>query len=291
MADNMESATPRLSDEPLKALQSAAVSPNWSAVGDPLRDLSPWVHQWTSPTHQHRNGHHAVVVSRAAAADELEGERLTELSRDLFDAVLAELPGGPCRVWAFLPRPTDRDRDFLERYMRFNAGRTAAYRAHDARVHTIPAGTCVGHAGPMLVVHALWTPEEFQAIENPRQRPAYLYSSRFGPVPPAFTRGARVGRTLLASGTASVVGEDSAHDGNVEEQFYESCRNLDALAHAAGGTDLWRDVCIYVKHREDMPVVARLAQKKFGAEFTRLVHAAICRRELLVEIEGICNVH
>jgi hypothetical protein len=40
-----------------------------------------------------------------------------------------------------------------------------------------------------------------------------------------------------------------------------------------------------------MPVVARLAQKKFGAEFTRLVHAAICRRELLVEIEGICNVH
>jgi chorismate lyase/3-hydroxybenzoate synthase len=141
----------------------------------------------------------------------------------------------------------------------------------------------------MLVVHALWTAQPFQAIENPRQRPAYLYSSRYGPVPPAFTRGVRVGRRLLASGTASVVGEDSMHEGNLVAQFEESCRNLATLAEAGGFRDHWNDVCVYVKHSADLDAVERLAASRFGERLSRVVHAAICRHELLLEIEGICE--
>ena len=263
---------------------------DWMAVGDPSRDLSRWVTDWTADGARGDGRRVPVVATRTAPVEELEGERITETARDLFDAVLDELPGGPCRVWSFLPRPTDRDRDFLERYMRFNAGRTAAYRDHGARVRTIPAGTCVGHAGPLLVVHALWAPEPFHAIENPRQRPAYLYSSRYGPVPPAFTRGVRIGDRLLASGTASVVGEDSTHEGDLVAQFEESCLNLSSLAAAGGGDDRWRDVCVYVKDRDDCPRVARLARERFGERLARVVQAEICRRELLLEIEGICYV-
>lgn len=259
--------------------------PEWSARGKAEFDLPPWVAELVLMS-QSRND--AVVSTRCLPADELEGEALTDAARAAFLGVLGDLPAGPCRVWSFLPRPTDRDRDFLERYMRFNAGRTAAYRAHHEQVQVMPAGTCVGHSGGELVVHALWTREPFVAVENPRQRPAYLYSSKFGPVPPAFTRAARLSSRLLASGTASVVGEESMHPADVTAQFDETLRNLSALSDAGGGDGDWRDVCVYVRDRHELPTVRELCEQRFKSRLFRVVEAAICRRELLLEIEAYC---
>lgn len=261
--------------------------PEWSAQGKAELDLSPWVAE-LARTSQGRDD--AVVSTRCVPADDLEGESLTDAARAAFLGVLGDLPAGPCRVWSFLPRPTDRDRDFLERYMRFNAGRTAAYRARHEQVRVMPAGTCVGHSGKNLVVHALWTRDPFVAVENPRQRPAYLYSSKFGPVPPAFTRAARLPTRLLASGTASVVGEESMHPADVPAQFEETLRNLAALSDAGGGDGDWRDVCVYVRDRHDLPAVRELCEQRFKARVFRVVEAAICRRELLLEIEAYCHV-
>ena len=156
-------------------------------------------------------------------------------------------------------------------------------------VRVMPAGTCVGHAGNDLVVHALWLERAFTAVENPRQRPAWLYSDRFGPVPPAFTRATRSDGLLFASGTASVIGEESMHHGQLEAQFDESVRNLAALADAGGGDGAWRALQIYVRDAADLDRVEVLAKDRFGDRVDRILHAPICRHELLLEIEGICR--
>ncbi|MCE9620201.1 MAG: hypothetical protein K8R92_09865 [Planctomycetes bacterium] len=254
----------------------------WVASGDPRRDLPSWTRAFDDGE--------ATLASRSVPAQELFGERLAEAARDAILAALSELPVGPCRIWAFLPRPTERDDDFLERYMRFNEGRTNAYRSLSDQLTAVPAGTCVGHAGALLVIHALALRTPFVTVENPRQRPAWLYSRKFGPVPPAFVRGTTTHRILMASGTAAVVGEDTVHDASIDLQFQEAIHNLQSLAEAAGAAGAWRSLQIYVREAADLDRVRELAAARFGGGVERILQAPLCRGELLVEIEGICDV-
>jgi chorismate lyase/3-hydroxybenzoate synthase len=253
----------------------------WLASGDAARDLPSWVQSVL------RAG--GAVSSVTLEADAVHDTALADLARDAFMRAVGGLPGAPCRAWSFLPRPTAVDGGSLERYMHFNAGRTAAFRAMTSRVSVIPAGTCVGHAGTRLVVHALHMPGTIMAIENPRQRPAWLYSERYGPVSPAFTRAAVVGGTLIASGTAAVVGEDSMHADSISAQCEETLRNLDALAEAGGARGPWRALQIYVRDAAAVPVVASWAQSSFPGEVERVLCASLCRSNLLVEIEGVAD--
>src|SRR4029450_6281948 len=84
------------------------------------------------------------------------------------------------------------------------------------------------------------------AIENPRQVSAYRYPSQYGPQAPTFSRGALYLRgthaLLTISGTASIVGYETLHVGDVVAQVDESLRNLDAVvdaANAAAGQPLF----------------------------------------------------
>ncbi len=256
--------------------------PNWVASASPALDLPSWLRELDVGTHR--------VSSHSIEASELECEHLTEATHQGFVEVLARLPGPPCRMWAFLPRPTDRDSGSLSRYMRFNAGRASAFRQSGAAMPFIPASTCVGHAGSRLVLHALWIDGPCTVLENPRQRPAWRYSNRHGPVPPTFTRAVRTSGMLIASGTASVVGEDSSHTASLALQFAESVRNLDSLAEAGEAIGPWRSLQMYVRDADMLDRVRELARVTFGSSIERVLHASVCRRELLVEIEGVCDV-
>ena len=45
---------------------------------------------------------------------------------------------------------------------------------------------------------------------------------------------------------------------------------------------------VYVRDRDDLPTVAEALDRRFGDTVPRLLlHAAICRRELAVEIDGV----
>ena len=101
---------------------------------------------------------------------------------------------------------------------------------------------------------------------------------------------------LLLSGTASVVGHASQHAGELLAQIEETFANFDALLGAARqrapslpaqfgpGTRLK----VYVRDESDLPVVADALDQRFGDRVPRLLlHAAICRRELSMEIDGV----
>ena len=129
---------------------------------------------------------------------------------------------------------------------------------------------------------------------------AYRYPRQYGPQSPSFARAmlppAGSAMPLLLSGTAAIVGHRSMHDGELLAQVDETFTNFDALVGAArvhdpalparfgAGTRLK----VYVRDRADLPLVADALARRFGDEVPRvLLHAAICRRELAVEIDGV----
>jgi enamine deaminase RidA (YjgF/YER057c/UK114 family) len=143
-------------------------------------------------------------------------------------------------------------------------------------------------------------------VENPRQVPAYSYSTRYGPLPPCFARatvvpdpGSACDARLLVGGTASIVGEDSRHDSDAARQAIETFANLAHLLAAATGRpaggvdeqgplDAFTDVRVYVVRVEDAARVRELVRSRFSPDArVEFAQADLCRRELLVEIEGL----
>ena len=204
------------------------------------------------------------------------------------------------RIWNFVPDIQGQLEDG-DRYVTFNAGRFAAYRdalgGTDAFPMTLPTASAVGISERSLSVHVLAADQPGRPVENPRQTPSYRYSSRYGARPPCFARATRLGRTLFIGGTASILGEDTQHEDDVTQQTRESCLNISALVDAAGAEvstsirlDALQSVRVYVRNADDAPVVRELIDRLAPRlPVVELVQAPLCRRELLVEIEGVAQ--
>jgi chorismate lyase / 3-hydroxybenzoate synthase len=220
----------------------------------------------------------------------------------LFDALHTTGFTQLLRVWNYLPR-INEEGNAMERYKRFNAGRQQAFLdAGERAFEGAPAACAIGSADGPLRVRFLAGRGVVRHVENPRQVSAYHYPQRYGPRAPTFSRAAlaevgdgRLG--LFISGTASIVGHESAHRGDVRAQVRETVANLQALlANASSKSSArWslRDLqgVVYVRHAQDHDaVVDELARAapELGRDAGELVflHADICRRELDVEIEG-----
>jgi chorismate lyase/3-hydroxybenzoate synthase len=209
----------------------------------------------------------------------------------------------PIRFWNHIPGIHADMGEGLDRYMAFNLGRYRAFRTWLGSEQTFPTSMatasgigCHGHA---LVIHALASDHAGRAIENPRQVPAYHYSSRYGPRPPCFARAtAWLGAKrpmLLIGGTASVRGEDSVHIGNLSAQLDETYANLQALiANAAAIVAQPWSIASVHSLRAYLPdervaeqVEQALARMFPAADHVELVSAELCRKNLLVEVEGV----
>lgn len=203
------------------------------------------------------------------------------------------------RVWNYLDAITLGDGDG-ERYREFCVGRARGMGDFDAS--RLPAATAIGRCDDERVIQIYWLAarESGTPVENPRQVSAYLYPRQYGRQAPSFARamlpppGGHM--PLLLSGTASVVGHASRHAGELQAQIEETFANFDALLGAARqrapslpaqfgpGTRLK----VYVRDESDLPAVAEALDHRFGDRVPRiLLHAAICRRELSMEIDGV----
>ncbi len=206
------------------------------------------------------------------------------------------------RVWNYLPR-INEEGAAMERYKLFNAGRQQAFLDAGERAFVgAPAACAIGTAAGPLRVHFLAGRRAVRHVENPRQVSAYRYPQRYGPRAPSFSRAALAEAGdgclgLFVSGTASIVGHQSAHVGDVRAQVRETVVNLQAVLDNARGQSnaRWslRDLhaVVYVRRAWDhAAVVDELARAvpELGRDASAMVflHADICRRELDVEIEG-----
>ncbi|HEY0940703.1 MAG TPA: hypothetical protein VGE08_11445 [Steroidobacter sp.] len=193
------------------------------------------------------------------------------------------------RMWNYMDAINEGAGD-LERYRQFCVGRGRGL-VEVPRTH--PSATAIGRQQPDHVLQVFWLAGNVpgQSLENPRQVSAYHYPRIHGPVSPTFARALIApDRTLLISGTASIVGHVSQHHDDAMAQLEETVRNLGSFAphvsrnRSASSKDLLK---VYVRDPQLAPRVADRLHQLYPGSDILLLAADICRRELLVEIEAV----
>ena len=199
------------------------------------------------------------------------------------------------RIWHWLSNVTAGEDDD-ERYRRFCLGRGQALDAAPHGMPVLPPATLVSSHRRGLRMHALLGDTSVVPVENPRQVSAYAYPRDYGRRAPAFARGGRVqlGNTpyLLISGTASIVGHESRHIGDVAAQAHEALDNVSAVMQSAAcwsdsrGLSALQCLKAYIRDPENAAAVADIAAERVPGVPLALLHAPLCRPELLVEFEA-----
>ena len=268
-------------------------------------------------------GEFALVFARLPQAVELTALELQRHTAALYESVARTLAKSraphPIRFWNFIPQLNDPVSDAMDRYMVFSAGRFAAFSRWFGSPQTfadrVPAASGVGHEGDDLLVWCLAASAPGTCVENPWQLPGFNYSAQYGPLPPCFSRamiihGYSHSRTLerhvLVSGTASIRGEDTQCDGQLLRQTHIALQNLAIVVKAArespetttrvnGDSQMWLDryqhIRTYHVKQDDRSILERLLIPRFSnAIDIEWVHAPLCRRDLLVEIEGVATL-
>lgn len=256
----------------------------------------------------------ALLSLRFPNADRLDDCAFEALCSSAYERLAEELDArdaSAIRLWNYIPHILAPLGELEHRYMVFNAGRFRALQSwlgDEQLQQQVATASGVGHFGDALVIHCLASSLAGVPVENPRQIPAYLYSDRFGPLPPCFARATRWGDDvswLLVGGTASVRGEESLHDDDLRRQMDETLYNLAAVVRAGQGTSCahlspedvrkalhsFEELRVYHTSPElKAPIAQRLDGLLCPSTLVEYQHADLCREELLVEIEGIARL-
>jgi chorismate lyase / 3-hydroxybenzoate synthase len=201
------------------------------------------------------------------------------------------------RIWNFLEQ-INVESGGEERYCQFNSARQAAFTtAGRATTGEVPAASALGSMrGSPLTIYFIAARAAPVAIENPRQVSAYHYPPQYGAQSPTFSRACVLqnpGTSLFISGTASIVGHQTTHTGDALQQTRETFANIQSLLTEANRRttppqpySLQGLKCkIYVRNAADLPAIrAQVGLMRPAAAI--YLHADICRRDLLVEIEA-----
>ena len=224
--------------------------------------------------------------------------------RRAYDAILGVTGKEDCphllRIWNYFSDIT-QEADGLDRYQCFCRGRFEALERHYGEFDCkLPAASAVGTQGGGLILYFIAARTPGRHRENPRQISAYHYPPQYGPKSPSFARAMlkRWGddHSLYISGTASIVGHQSLHAGDVHLQVQETLSNLSALiettAEAEGvglhGLASLSRLKVYIRHPEHLETIRASLDAVISPQVPRLyLQADICRNDLLLEIEGI----
>lgn len=241
----------------------------------------------------------AVTVQDEAGGHQKKAENaykqiFSDMKSDIYNIV---------RFWNYIPNINEKG-DVQERYKEFCAGREEAFlEFYHKNGSVYPAATGVGTYGNNLCLSLLAIHKKAERcnIENPNQVPAYRYPKQFGVSSPKFSRAAYVEfeseKILLLSGTASIIGTDSVYIGDVIMQTNTTIDNIKILLDEknlrkyaieySGIQANLKYLKVYIKNWENFSTIKQICENSFEKEKIVYLQNDICRKELLVEIEGV----
>jgi chorismate lyase/3-hydroxybenzoate synthase len=206
------------------------------------------------------------------------------------------------RIWNYFS-DINVDQGGSERYKQFCAGRSKAfYEKYNVEWKQFPAANAVGTHKGALTIYLLASRKKASHLENPRQVSAYMYPKKYGKRSPSFARATYKdwGNTsqFFISGTASIVGHESRHENDLIQQIHEINRNMKSLLDAQfplymneEGNPYVEDMAmakIYLRDPDLYSVIKDTWENTLGWIGPSIYLVGdICRRELLLEIEGI----
>lgn len=224
----------------------------------------------------------------------------------IFELIKSKQLGNFVRAWNYIPNILTGNGD-LERYRQFNIGRWNAWEKYGPKFEDglpkRPAMTGIGSFGGPLVIETMFSHNDVIHLENPRQTQFVHYSKKWGPKPPISARGTLLlnpnGSELYISGTASLVGEEVVHEGDIIEQTKETLKNIEILIGEENLKTYGQDngfnlqdvegIRVYIKRKEDYEKVQEILNNVWNNKKIIYVNDDICRPGFLIEIEGIAR--
>lgn len=203
--------------------------------------------------------------------------------------------------------------DSEQNYQVFNDVR-AHYYSQGVFKSGYPAATGIGMdtGGVIIDFIALSESEQvkIQPIVNPGQIDAHKYSELVlegksaQKCTPKFERAKLITigerNYIYVSGTASILGEKTMHQGDVEKQTITTIDNINHLFSEENQKILglsfdvskirFSHLRVYVKRQEDIPAVERICESMLNCNSTLYLESDVCREDLLVEIEGVFTI-
>jgi len=291
-----DSESPLLIDIGLRPLGDSPLLEAWWCRGEVL-------HRQCGQASIAESSEYGFVVVQVNEAHHPDFELLTlEAYTELLTAIRSTSFAHIVKIWNYFDQINEGQGD-RERYRLFSSGRAEAFDKLGIHDNALPTGTAIGTlGGGVLSLIALVSKHPLHRFENPRQVSAYRYPRKYGPRSPKFSRAGFVSGSehvlFMLSGTAAVVGHDSAHPFDVESQTHETFKNLDLLVNAltrAGpqgghpGLDENSILRVYLRNPADYSHAVQHFKNTLGRDTRNVsfLQGDICRRELMIEIDGV----
>lgn len=246
---------------------------------------------------------YAVII---VEMDPVSAEGMREQSREAYLSLLQATKASKhtrlVKIWNYFGE-INFGEDDSEKYRQFSIGRAEVFEELGVNDEDAPTGTAIGTKdGSGLKLIALASNHAFCPVENPRQMSAFNYPRMYGPSSPKFSRGGFVSldshKLFLISGTASVVGHESNFPYDTPLQTTETFKNLAYLCDAISKLD-HNDIQfelddqsilrVYLRDPADYPLAVERIEQHFGISHEQVayLHGIVCRRELMIEIDGV----
>ena len=202
------------------------------------------------------------------------------------------------RIWNYLPQINREEPGMMENYKLFCSGRALAFLNHYGREGSVhfPSASATGCEGNELTVVFLAGMTGVTHWENPEQLPAYKYPKKYGPCPPAFSRGSRFtdtkgGEWILVAGTAAIKGSETLYPRDFSRQLPVAFENMNTLLEQIGlnlaAQKMRRShFKFFLRNRKNLSALQAKIKDILGPRDTyTIVQADICRADLEVEFE------
>ena len=204
------------------------------------------------------------------------------------------------RTWNFFADITQDGYAGVNNYQLFCTGRARAYQQHNIPTQSYPAATVIGTHDENLYIYFIAAKSPGIGIENTKQVSAFEYPSTYSEDPPLFSR-AMLHRNhhqqiLFISGTASITGHNTQHEGDINSQAEVCLDNIQHLLNTAIQEHQFTNIRlsdftqfkIYIKHAEHLNSVKTHLQHQLGNHASIIyLQGDMCRSDLLVEIEAL----
>lgn len=202
------------------------------------------------------------------------------------------------RVWNYFP-DLHGEHHGLKRYKAFCQGRYLALERKIGFEHTLPAACVLGTGSPGLLIYFLAAKHRGMAVDYPREPGDFPYPKHFGhkslPLSRAvLKRWGDKDSHLYISGTASLVGHEVLHSRDAGAQLKETLNDVEALVDAARreikGSLKLSLLKIYLREDLNIEQLRDGITRRLGENVSTLfLNADICRNNLLLEIEALCD--
>ena len=286
-------ALPAIENIPAPAFGHARLVEFWQGMFDKIQvKNSDW--------NIYHNDQYLIAAVPKHLASNTSIDKATEIAyTDIFK--LTESMGFPylLRTWNYIPDITDALSDQSNNYQLFCSGRTRAYEVF-SREHVYPAATVVGTQQQGINIYFIASKSPGLGVENPQQISAFNYPQEYSKDPPLFSRAVihrnETQEIIFISGTASILGHSTLHEGDVIRQLDVCLDNIHQLLMAATQSNQFKRISlndmtqlkVYIKNPEDFTCVRdHLDDVLDECSAVCYIQGDLCRNNLLVEIEAL----